>query len=104
MPYLQPLWASLAVAELVPTPGFTAKLASVLSGDSDAALYLPVERRPTYIWDYTATALLLAEAGGTLTTLEVSGSWISCPSSRTMDGVRPPTSSTLPCRTRSWLR
>jgi myo-inositol-1(or 4)-monophosphatase len=69
MPSLRPLWASLGVAALVPTPGFTAKLASVLMGDCDAALYLPVDPRTTYIWDYAAAALLLAEAGGTLSTL-----------------------------------
>jgi myo-inositol-1(or 4)-monophosphatase len=68
-PSLQPLWESLGVAELVPTPGFTAKLASILLGECDAALYLPFEPRPTYIWDYSAAALLLDEAGGTVTTL-----------------------------------
>jgi myo-inositol-1(or 4)-monophosphatase len=67
---LQPLWESLGVAALVPTPGFTAKLATILLGECDAALYLPFEPRRTYIWDYAAAALLLREAGGTLTTLQ----------------------------------
>lgn len=66
---LAPLWRSLGVAELVPTPGFTAKLASILVGRCDAALYLPIRPRVTYIWDYAAAALLLGEAGGALTTL-----------------------------------
>jgi myo-inositol-1(or 4)-monophosphatase len=70
MPSLEPVWHSLGVAELVPTPGFTAKLASILLGESAAALYLPVKPRATYIWDYAAAALLLEEAGGTLTTLD----------------------------------
>ena len=66
---LEPLWPALRVAALVPTPGFTAKLASVLVGDCDAALYLPIEARSTFLWDYAAAALLLEEAGGRLTTL-----------------------------------
>jgi myo-inositol-1(or 4)-monophosphatase len=70
LPSLQRFWTSLGVAALVPTPGFTAKLGTMLVEECDAALYLPVDPRPTYIWDYAAAALLLAEAGGTLTTLE----------------------------------
>lgn len=68
-PSLQPFWQTLGVAELVPTPGLTAKLATILLGECDAALYLPFEPRPTYVWDYSAAALLLDEAGGTVTTL-----------------------------------
>ena len=67
---LDPLWSNLGVAELIPTPGFTAKLATILVGDCDAALYLPIKARPTFIWDYAAAALLLQEAGGRLTTLD----------------------------------
>ena len=70
MPSLEPLWSMLGVGALVPTPGFTAKLASILRGECDAALYLPVEPRSTFIWDYSAAALLLHEAGGRLTTLD----------------------------------
>ena len=70
MPSLVPFWHALQVAELIPTPGFTAKLASVLLKQCEAALYLPVEPRPTHIWDYAAAALLLKEAGGALITLQ----------------------------------
>jgi myo-inositol-1(or 4)-monophosphatase len=69
-PTLQRLWPKLGVAALVPTPGFTAKLASILLGDCDAAVYLPIHPRPTFIWDYAAAALLLQESGGRLTTLD----------------------------------
>jgi len=69
MDSLHSLWPQLGVAALVPTPGFTAKLAAILLGDCDAALYLPVQPRTTAIWDYAAGALLLSEAGGLLTAL-----------------------------------
>lgn len=69
-PNLEQLWPKLRVAALVPTPGFTAKIASVLVGDCDAAAYLPIQPRSTFIWDYAAAALLLHEAGGRLTTLD----------------------------------
>jgi myo-inositol-1(or 4)-monophosphatase len=65
---LHPLWNSLGVAAVVPTPGFTAKLATLMRGECDAALYLPIQPRSTAIWDYAAAALLLSEAGGTLST------------------------------------
>lgn len=65
---LQPLWNTLGVATLVPTPGFTAKLATILRGECDAALQLPIQPRSTAIWDYAAAALLLSEAGATLST------------------------------------
>jgi myo-inositol-1(or 4)-monophosphatase len=66
---LQPLWNTLGVAALVPTPGFTAKLATIMRGECDAALHLPIQpRSSTAIWDYAAAALLLSEAGGTLST------------------------------------
>jgi myo-inositol-1(or 4)-monophosphatase len=65
---LQPLWNTLGVAALVPTPGFTAKLATIMRGECDAALHLPIQPRSTAIWDYAAAALLLSEAGGTLST------------------------------------
>ena len=69
-PSLEPLWSTLRVGALVPTPGFTAKVASVLTGECDAALYLPVDARPTFIWDYAAAALLLQETESRLTTLD----------------------------------
>ncbi len=59
------VWDRLRTAELVPTPAFTPKFASILRGECVAALHLPVDRRNTYIWDYAAAAFLLAEAGGT---------------------------------------
>jgi myo-inositol-1(or 4)-monophosphatase len=69
-PTLQRLWSRLGVTALLPTPGFTAKIASVLGGDCDAAVYLPIQPRSTFIWDYAAAAILLQEAGGRLTTLD----------------------------------
>jgi myo-inositol-1(or 4)-monophosphatase len=65
---LHPLWSTLGVAAVVPTPGFTAKLATILRGECDVALHLPIQPRSTAIWDYAAAALLLSEAGGTLST------------------------------------
>lgn len=67
---LQDFWHHLPVAALVPTPAFAAKLAAVLANDCDAALYLPVNPHPTAIWDYSAPALLLVEAGGSFTSLD----------------------------------
>jgi len=61
---LRQFWSSFEAAELVPTPGFAAKFAVVLSGRADAVLYLPVHPLTTAIWDYAAAAHLLAEAGG----------------------------------------
>lgn len=69
-PSLRQLWPKLGVASLVPTPGFTAKVTAVLTGDCDAAVYLPIHARSTFIWDYAAAALLLHEAHGRLTTLD----------------------------------
>lgn len=69
-PTLHHLWPKLGVAALLPTPGFTAKLARVLVGECDAAVYLPNQARSTFIWDYAAAALLLAEAGGLLTGID----------------------------------
>jgi len=66
MQQMQPFWQELPVGELVPTPGFTAKLATILSGECDAALSLPVSALVTYIWDYAAAALLLAKADAAL--------------------------------------
>jgi myo-inositol-1(or 4)-monophosphatase len=70
LPCLHPLWPKLGVAALIPTPGFTAKMATVLVGDCDAAVYLPIQARPTFIWDYAAAAVLLQEVGGRMTTLD----------------------------------
>jgi 3'-phosphoadenosine 5'-phosphosulfate (PAPS) 3'-phosphatase len=64
MEALHQFWASVGAAQLVPTPAFTPKCAAVLAGECDAALYLPVRPHRTAIWDYSAAALLLAEAGG----------------------------------------
>lgn len=61
---LQGFWDTVDAAALVPTPAFAAKLAAVLAGDCDAALYLPVNPHPAAIWDNAAPAFLLAEAGG----------------------------------------
>jgi myo-inositol-1(or 4)-monophosphatase len=65
MPELQSWWHSLGVRELVPTPGFTAKVAAVLAGECDATLS-PIATQTTYTWDYAAAALLLAKADATL--------------------------------------
>jgi 3'-phosphoadenosine 5'-phosphosulfate (PAPS) 3'-phosphatase len=45
-------------------------MATVLVGDCDAAVYLPIQARPTFIWDYAAAAVLLQEVGGRMTTLD----------------------------------
>jgi hypothetical protein len=37
---------------------------------TDAAVYLPIKPRSTFIWDYAAAAILLREAGGRLTTVD----------------------------------
>lgn len=87
---LRPFWESLEVAAVVPTPGFVAKLATVLLGECHAALSLPVRPRRTAIWDYAAAALLVSEVGGTLTTWDgadlldalpasFTGGWIAGP-------------------------
>jgi myo-inositol-1(or 4)-monophosphatase len=65
---LRPAWDLLQEAELVPTPAFTPKLASILRGECVAALHLPVDDRRTYLWDYAAAAMLLAEADGVFVT------------------------------------
>jgi fructose-1,6-bisphosphatase/inositol monophosphatase family enzyme len=63
-PRLQPVWSRLPRSELVPTPAFTPKFAAMLLGDCSAAIHLPVDDRRTFLWDYAAAAMLLAEAGG----------------------------------------
>ena len=64
LPELADFWGSVGARALVPTPGFAAKCASVVTGVCHAVLYLPVRPYPTAIWDYAAAATLLAEAGG----------------------------------------
>jgi myo-inositol-1(or 4)-monophosphatase len=88
MDSLRSFWACLGAGSLVPTPAFTPKFAAVLSGDCDAALYLPVQPHRTAVWDYAAAAHLLARAGGWFGTTEgtdllqtrpydYSGGWIA---------------------------
>lgn len=87
---LRQFWDTITAATLVPTPAFAAKLAAVLANDCDAALYLPVNPHPTAIWDYAAPALLLAEAGGSFSSLDGAdllqerpftyvGGWVAAP-------------------------
>lgn len=87
---LQPFWASVNAAAVVPTPAFAAKFAAVLAGDCDAALNLAVRPHRTTIWDYAASALLLAEAGGQFASidganllwerpLDYTGGWLASP-------------------------
>jgi myo-inositol-1(or 4)-monophosphatase len=61
---LESIWAGLKTAELLPVPAFTPKLGSLLLGECDAAVHLPIDDRPTFLWDYAAAAMLLDEAGG----------------------------------------
>jgi myo-inositol-1(or 4)-monophosphatase len=63
-PELESIWAGLKTAEVLPVPAFTPKFGSLLLGDCDAAVHLPVDDRATFLWDYAAAAMLLAEAGG----------------------------------------
>lgn len=44
----------------------TPKVAAVISGDVDAALYFPESGKSASIWDYAAACFLLQEAGGTM--------------------------------------
>jgi fructose-1,6-bisphosphatase/inositol monophosphatase family enzyme len=63
-PELESIWAALKTAELLPVPAFTPKFGSLLLGECDAAVHLPVDDRATFLWDYAAAAMLLDEAGG----------------------------------------
>jgi myo-inositol-1(or 4)-monophosphatase len=80
---LQPVWNTLGVTAVVPTPGFTAKLATIMRGECDAALYLPIQPRSTAIWDYAAAALLLSEAGVTLSTWDGTSLLVTLPTTYT---------------------
>ena len=53
-PALRSVWDRLHKTELVPTPAFTPKFATILRGDCAAAVHLPVDDRRTYLWDYAA--------------------------------------------------
>jgi fructose-1,6-bisphosphatase/inositol monophosphatase family enzyme len=63
-PELESIWAGLKTAEFLPVPAFTPKFVSLLLGECDAAVHLPVDDRATFLWDYAAAAMLLSEAGG----------------------------------------
>ncbi len=67
---LRSVWSALNVAELVPTPAFTPKFATLLLGECDAAVHLPVGNRTTFLWDYAGAAMLLREAGGQFITCD----------------------------------
>jgi myo-inositol-1(or 4)-monophosphatase len=88
--WLQEFWDTVDAGAIVPTPAFAAKLAAVLAGDCDAALYLSIDPHPTAVWDYAAPAFLLAEAGGWFGSLggvdlfqqrpfTYTGGWIAAP-------------------------
>jgi myo-inositol-1(or 4)-monophosphatase len=90
MESLRPFWDGVGAAALIPTPAFTPKFAVVLSGECDAALYLPIRPHRTAIWDYAAAAQLLSEAGGWFGSadgtallealpFEYSGGWVAAP-------------------------
>ena len=61
MESLRSFWDGVGPAALIPTLVFTPKVAAVLAGECDAALYRP---HRTAIWDYAGVAQLLSEAGG----------------------------------------
>lgn len=64
MDELRDYWSRLPVGSLLPTPAFAAKFCSVIAGDSDGAVYLPVRPLRTAVWDYAGVAILLRSAGG----------------------------------------
>ena len=64
MDELRAYWSGLRVGSLIPTPAFAAKFCSVMAGESDGAMYLPVRPLRTAIWDYAGVAMLLRSAGG----------------------------------------
>jgi myo-inositol-1(or 4)-monophosphatase len=69
-PSLRTFWHRLRTTEIVPVGALTPKVARVVSGDCDAALFAPVPGKVAYIWDYGVAALLLAESGGMLTSFD----------------------------------
>ena len=64
MEELRAYWSHLRVRSLIPTPAFAAKFCSVMAGDSDGAMYLPVRPLRTAVWDYAGVAILMRSAGG----------------------------------------
>ena len=90
MESLRSFWDGVGAAALIPTPAFTPKVAAVLAGECDAALYLPIRPHRTAIWDYAGVAQLLSEAGGWFGAtdgrdllralpFEYSGGWLAAP-------------------------
>lgn len=65
-PTLQARWGLVEARAFHPVGALTPKVADVLLGHCDAALYLPWPDHLAFIWDYAAAALLLREAGGTI--------------------------------------
>ncbi|MET7569324.1 inositol monophosphatase family protein [Streptomyces sp. NPDC005492] len=89
-PSLASVWTRLLPRGIAPVGAFTPKVAQVLCGDCHAALYPPKPGKSIFLWDYAAAALLLAEAGGMLMSLdgmsllntlplEHSGGWVAGP-------------------------
>jgi myo-inositol-1(or 4)-monophosphatase len=64
-PTLKAQWRQVDAQAFHPVGALTPKIADVLLGHCDAALYLPWPGHFAFIWDYAAAALLLREAGGT---------------------------------------
>lgn len=98
-PRLEPVWERFEAADLVPTPAFTPKFATILRGDCAAAMHLPVDDRHTYLWDFAAVAFLLVELGGVFLTwagqdltearpLVHAGGWIAAVDLELANGLR----------------
>jgi len=51
-------------------PCLTSKFAAVLTGQADAAVYLPMEGKGAFLWDYAAVAFFLSLAGGRVTSID----------------------------------
>ncbi|WP_159029612.1 inositol monophosphatase family protein [Streptomyces qaidamensis] len=89
-PTLASVWNRLLPRVIAPVGAFTPKVAQILCGECHAAFYPPKPGKSIFLWDYAAAALLLAEAGGMLMSLdgmsllstlplEHSGGWVAGP-------------------------
>lgn len=89
-PAFASVWTRLLPVHIAPVGAFTPKVAQILCGDCHAAFYPSKPGKSIFLWDYAAAALLLAEAGGTLMSLdgmsllnalpmEHSGGWVAGP-------------------------
>jgi fructose-1,6-bisphosphatase/inositol monophosphatase family enzyme len=108
-PELRSVWSGLKVAEVVPTPAFTPKFATLFLGECDAAVHLPVGTRTTFLWDYAGAAMLLAEAGGQFITWDgrdvlqhlparYTGGWLASTNNELLVQLRDTLQTALDCR------